>query len=123
MGDRTGAFPGRGEFSPCSEGGAGPSAPAPLKTSLAETPAERYPPSVETTAYVAVVEAVEDAASRSASFAAVHLGRDSGCLIVAVEDDGMPRASGMTHLEDRVGALGGKLELGPTAMRAEIPCA
>jgi hypothetical protein len=29
----------------------------------------------------------------------------------------------MIHLSDRVGAVGGRLEVEPTALRAEIPCA
>jgi 1-deoxy-D-xylulose-5-phosphate synthase len=44
-------------------------------------------------------------------------------LVVTVEDDGSDRHSGPVRLADRVGALGGKLEVEPTRLRAEIPCA
>jgi signal transduction histidine kinase len=96
---------------------------APIPVTLTATPDERYSQAVETSAYVAVVEAIEDAASRSASFVGVQLGRELDRLAVTIDDDGRPRPGGMTHLEDRVGALGGSLELGPTTLRAEIPCA
>jgi hypothetical protein len=29
----------------------------------------------------------------------------------------------MTHIADHVGAVGGRLEVEPTTLRAEIPCA
>jgi len=42
--------------------------------------------------------------------------------LVTVEDDGSDRSSALIHLADRVGALGGSLEVGQTTLRAEIPC-
>ena len=44
-------------------------------------------------------------------------------LLVKVEDDGSERTSTMIHLADRVGAIGGVLEVEGTTLRAEIPCA
>jgi hypothetical protein len=43
--------------------------------------------------------------------------------VVKLEDDGSARTSAMIHVADRVGALGGRLEIEPTTLRAEIPCA
>ena len=86
-------------------------------------PPDRYAAAVETAAYVTVAEAVEDAAGRGATFAAVDVHREGSRLFVTVEDDGLGRDSQLLHLTDRIGALGGSLEAGPTTVRVEIPCA
>jgi hypothetical protein len=78
---------------------------------------------VETTAYVVVAEAIDDAARRGAGYAVVSTPRHDERLVVKVEDDGSERTSTMIHLADRVGAIGGRLEVEPTTLRAEIPCA
>jgi signal transduction histidine kinase len=96
---------------------------APIAVTLAELPGERFETSVETTAYVTVVDAIDAAVGRKASFVDVQLNRAGDLLVVIVEDDGQPRKGGISHLEDRVGALGGRLELGTRTLRAEIPCA
>jgi hypothetical protein len=49
--------------------------------------------------------------------------RDGGRLVVTVQDDGTDRTSSMVQLADRVGALDGRLEVGPTRLQAELPCA
>ena len=95
---------------------------APLAVEIGETAAERYPAPVETTAYLVVAEAIDDAARRGASYAAVSALSDDGRLEVKVEDDGSERTSTMIHLADRVGAVGGRLQVEPATLRAEIPC-
>jgi len=110
------------------EGGLGPALAtlvdeAPLPVELGEVPPDRYSAPVETAAYRAVAEAVEDAAGRGAGFAAVDVRREGNRLFVTVEDDGLDRDSQLLHLADRIGALGGSLEVAPTTVRAEIPCA
>ena len=95
---------------------------APLPVELGDVASERQPPSVETTAYVTVAEAIEDAGRRGASFAAVRVAREGGRLVIAVDDDGAPRDSRMLHLADRVGALAGTIHVGDTDLRAEMPC-
>lgn len=95
---------------------------ASLRVEIGEVSQERYPSSIETTAYLLVVEAVEDAAAREASYAAVTATRDHKQLVVIVEDDGSERTSAMVRPADRVGAVGGRLEVGPVTVRAEIPC-
>jgi signal transduction histidine kinase len=95
---------------------------APLPLELDELTPERQPPAVETTAYVTVAEAIEDAARRDAQFLSVRVRSADGRLSITARDEGRPRSGHMPHLADRVGALGGTLELGDTTLRAEIPC-
>jgi signal transduction histidine kinase len=95
---------------------------APLAVEFGETAAERYPAPVETAAYFVVAEAIDDAARRGASYAIVSAPRHDEQLLVEVEDDGSERTSTMIHLVDRVGAIGGRFEVEPTTLRAEIPC-
>jgi signal transduction histidine kinase len=82
----------------------------------------RYPAGVETAAYLLVAEALQDAARRGASHAAVSIVQDAGWLVVTVDDDGSYRTSAMVGLADRVGALDGRLMVEPTRLRAELPC-
>jgi signal transduction histidine kinase len=96
---------------------------ASLAVEIGETVGERYVASVEITAYHVVAEAIDDAARRGGTYAAVAAIRDDGRLVVTVDDDGCARTSEPIHLADRVGAAGGSLEVGPTTLRAEIPCA
>ena len=96
---------------------------APLAVAIGEAAGERYPAPIETTAYQVVAEAIDDAVRRGASYAAVNAIQDEERLVVKVEDDGSERTSTMIHLDDRVGAVGGRLEVEATMLRAEIPCA
>jgi signal transduction histidine kinase len=96
---------------------------ASLPVEIVDMAEERYPAPVETAIYVAVSEAIADAVARGASHLTVSLVRDVGRLVLDTEDDGLRRTSTMIHLVDRIGALGGKLELGPRRLRAEVPCA
>jgi signal transduction histidine kinase len=96
---------------------------APLAVEIGETAGERYPSPVETAAYLVVAEAIDDAARRGASYGVVRALRHEERLVVKVEDDGSERTSTMVHLADRVGAIGGGLEVEATTLRAEIPCA
>jgi signal transduction histidine kinase len=96
---------------------------APLPLEILGGDHRRYPAAVETAAYFAVVEAVDDACERHASAAAVTVAQDDGRLTVTVSDDGSARTSAMAALADRVGALGGALVVEPTTLRVEIPCA
>jgi signal transduction histidine kinase len=96
---------------------------APLAVEIRETAGERYPAPVETAAYLVVAEAIDDAARRGASYAVVSAPRHDDRVVVKVDDDGSERTFTMIHLADRVGAIGGRLEVGPTTLRAEIPCA
>ncbi len=96
---------------------------APLPVELGDVTPERYTEPVETAAYRTVVEGIDDAAGREATFVSVDVGREEGRLIVTLRDDGAARMSPLVHLADRVGALGGSLEVGETTLRAVVPCA
>ena len=95
---------------------------APLPVELRDVTDGRYQASVEIAAYRTVVEALFDAAQRGATYVAVSASEGGHRLTVEVNDDGAARTSGMIRLLDRVGALGGRLDLSPTLVRAEIPC-
>jgi signal transduction histidine kinase len=96
---------------------------APLPVEIGDADQGRYPAGVETAAYLLVVEALDDAAGRGASHAAVSAVRDGGRLVVTVQDDGTQRTAAMVQLADRVGALDGRLTVEPTRLQAELPCA
>jgi signal transduction histidine kinase len=93
-----------------------------LPVELGDLPPERAPLAVERTVYVVVDESIDEAAGRGAGWLRVGVRRDAGRLVVGIEDDGSPRRAQLVHLLDRVGALGGSLDVGDTTLRAEIPC-
>ena len=104
-------------------------APVPVELSV---PTDRYPETVESTAYYVVVEALTNVAKyANASAAAVRISPSDGCLVVEVEDDGVGGAdptegSGLNGLADRVAALDGRFVVDSepgagTRVRAEIP--
>jgi hypothetical protein len=72
--------------------------------------------------YFAIAEAIDDVSFRGAGRVSVSAVHRDGRLIVSVEDDGSVRASPMTAIADRVGALGGDVVVGDTTCRMEIPC-
>jgi signal transduction histidine kinase len=96
---------------------------APLPVEIRDAAQGRYPALVETCAYLLVAEALDDAAGRDASHAAVSVVQDGGQLVVTVKDDGTDRTATMVQLADRVGALDGGLAVEPRRLRAELPCA
>jgi signal transduction histidine kinase len=95
---------------------------APLPVELGHVAPHHQAPAVETTTYVTVSDAIEDANRRGATFLAVRIDRENGRLVITAKDDGAPRSSRLVQLADRVGALGGSLEVGRRTLRAEIPC-
>jgi signal transduction histidine kinase len=95
---------------------------APLPVEIRDAAQGRYPAAVETAAYLLVAEALDDAAGRGASHAAISAMQDGGRLVVTVQDDGTDRTSAMVQLADRVRALEGRLAVEPTRLWAELPC-
>jgi hypothetical protein len=85
-------------------------------------PSERFPAPVETAAYLTVSEAVHDATGRGASFVSADVRLEWPRLVVVARDDGSPRSSALIHLADRIGALGGELDVRASNLRAVIPC-
>jgi signal transduction histidine kinase len=96
---------------------------APLPVALGPLPEERFGAAVESATYVVVAEVIDDASRRRASSVAVEVARVDDSLVVTARDDGEMRTSPLVHVADRIGALGGTLEVTPAMLRAEIPCA
>jgi signal transduction histidine kinase len=94
---------------------------SPIPIEIGGLPSERYPLAVEIAAYFTIVEAVKGAAEASVSVEGNH-----GSLVVRVTSRMNPgqaeREVRLVAVGDRVGALGGSLEIGESTVRAEIPC-
>jgi signal transduction histidine kinase len=95
---------------------------ASLPVELGEVPRERYSTPVETAAYLTASDTIGDAAGRNATFVSVDVAREDEQLVVQIRDDGAARTSPLLPIADRVGALGGSLEVEPHSLRAKIPC-
>jgi len=93
--------------------------------------ADRLPATIEATAYFVVAEALTNIAKHAhAASAAVAARIDDGTLQLEIRDDGIggvrPEGSGLQGLADRLGALGGWLQVespteGGTLVAAAIP--
>jgi PAS domain S-box-containing protein len=105
---------------------------APIPVTVSEVPERRLPEPVEAAAYYVVAEALTNVAKYAqASSAQVDLVLQDGHVVVEVTDDGIggadtAKGSGLRGLEDRVEALGGRLEVHSatgdgTVLRAELP--
>ena len=107
---------------------------APVQVSVrSDLPARPERP-VETALYFAVSELVANVAKHArATQATIDLGHDGRTLTAAVSDDGhggatAGRGSGLTGIERRIAAFGGRLEIdspdgGPTRITVAVPCA
>jgi signal transduction histidine kinase len=92
---------------------------AAIAVTVLDRTASRYSRDVEATAYFCVREALANAAQHSqAEHAHVELDGDEERLRVVVSDDGVgfdpettPPRDGLTHMVDRVDAVGGTLDL------------
>jgi signal transduction histidine kinase len=91
---------------------------------LRRLPQERFDPKVEAAAYFVVAQTLQRTRPRRAAVDTVHA---DGRLVVEVETDQQPPQE-LTDLEDRVGALDGRLLIlqaapeGGTRIRVELPC-
>jgi signal transduction histidine kinase len=111
-----------------AEAGLGPSLwglvdQASIPVELTEPGVARYPPAVETAAYVVADDAIADAARRTATHALVRVWQSGKTLVVEIEDDGGEGDLVPEHLADRVGALDGRLARAGHVLRTELPCA
>lgn len=107
---------------------------APVAVTLRGHVEGRLPDAVEAAAYFVVCEALANAAKHAAATAVtVAAGVDAGHLVMDIEDDGVGGANlrsggGLRGLADRVGALGGSIDVdsmdgGGTRIHVELPCA
>jgi PAS domain S-box-containing protein len=105
-----------------------------IPAEIVAVPAARYPAAAEAAAYFVVAEGMTNAArhAEGASGVWVNVGEMDGGLRVEVRDDGpggaAPDGGGLRGLDDRVAALGGRLEVHSppgvgTTLLAVIPCA
>ena len=105
---------------------------APVPVEIVDAPAGRLAPTLETTAYFMVAEALTNVAKYArATHATVRVAEEDTDLVIEVRDDGVGGAradagSGLSGLADRVGALEGTLTVvSPvgegTLVRAELP--
>jgi signal transduction histidine kinase len=94
---------------------------------------ERLPASIELAAYFVASEALANVGKYAqASRATIRVFRTDGHAVIEISDDGVggadgARGSGLRGLEDRVGAVGGRLRVsspvgGGTVLAAEMPC-
>jgi PAS domain S-box-containing protein len=98
-----------------------------------DMPAIRLPPPVEASLYFFCSEALTNVAKHArASCAWIRLEVSAGQYVAEVRDDGIggarpgPETSGLVGLRDRIGALGGTLDItsppaGGTVLRASVP--
>ena len=89
----------------------------------------RYGPEVEATVYFCCVEALQNAAKHGGGSATVRLWEQNGDLRFEVADDGpgidparVAGGAGLTNMRDRVGAIGGTLELAPANGGTSVVC-
>jgi PAS domain S-box-containing protein len=105
---------------------------ATVPVEVLETPQERLPPSLESTAYFTVAEALTNVAKYAeATHATVRIARVDHEVVIEVADDGVGGAdasngSGLSGLADRVGATDGRLTVKSppgkgTVVRAVLP--
>jgi signal transduction histidine kinase len=105
---------------------------SPVPVTVDADDAGRASEAVEAAAYFVVSEALTNVARHAdAEHALVRVGRRNGLLWVEIEDDGaggadLAAGSGLRGLADRVGALGGSLEVDSaagrgTTVRASLP--
>jgi signal transduction histidine kinase len=107
---------------------------SPLPVTVDLGPLGRHSPAVEAALYFCTVEALQNAAKHSqASKITLAAGRDDSTLWISVADDGVGfdgRApawgSGLLSLDDRLGAIGGRVDVAAargrgTTVRASVP--
>jgi signal transduction histidine kinase len=96
---------------------------APLPVEVLDVVGDRYPPAVESTAYAVVAQSLDDAVSHSAASLTFSVVQDDDRLLVLVKTERTsPSTQLVVDLADRVGALGGTVEVSGGKLTAEIPC-
>jgi signal transduction histidine kinase len=84
---------------------------------------ERLPFSVETAGYAVVASGLDAAVHCCAHRASVSLCRQHDALVIDLTHDGWVDTPDLVQVADRVGAVGGRLDIAPNRITAEIPCA
>jgi signal transduction histidine kinase len=96
---------------------------APLRVELVGVPEVRFAQEAETVAYLTVTACAERAARRKSKTIVATFATDLGVISIDIVDDSCGGAADdLIHLRDRVGALGGRLDLDDRHVRTVIPC-
>jgi signal transduction histidine kinase len=96
---------------------------APLRVELVDVPDERLDTSVETAAYHTVVAGVSHATNREAARVAATLSLVGDTLVIRLTHDGSGTSGDvLIDVGDRIGALGGQLDVSDRVIEAVIPC-
>ena len=104
----------------------------PIRVRLDADGVGRYQPELEAAVYYCCLEALQNAAKHGGGSVAVRVWEEDGEIAFEVRDDGpgldperAGTGAGLTNMRDRVGALGGRLELASngtgTAVRGAVP--
>jgi signal transduction histidine kinase len=96
---------------------------SPIGVELVSVPTERFADEIEIAVYVAVTAVVDAAAHCSASPVTATFTRTVDELEVDVVGADVGAADDLTHVRDRVGALGGRFSADGGHVRWVIPCA
>ena len=95
----------------------------PLRVDLNGVPQARLGDTTEIAAYSTVTAAIELAVNRSASrVVATFTSTDAGLGIELIDDGADASGDDLVNVADRVGALGGHLDVDGSRVRAVIPC-
>jgi signal transduction histidine kinase len=94
-----------------------------IPVEIAGCPELRHDQSIEAAAYATIVEAVGLLTHHGASYATVTLESVGDELAIAVGHDGAITSTDLIDIADRVGAVGGHLELSDNMIKARVPCA
>ena len=94
-----------------------------LGVEFVDVPDSRLPDDVETAVYLAVTAIVEHAANHSASrIVGVFTNVDKELAIEFIDDGDQARFQDLIHVADRVGALGGRINVEQTRVQVVLPC-
>jgi signal transduction histidine kinase len=96
---------------------------APIQVVLVGVPKIRFAREAEAVAYLTVIVATERAARRTSKTLVATFTAQPGLLSIDIVDDGCGHAGDeLIHLRDRVGALGGELDVDGSRVTTVIPC-
>jgi signal transduction histidine kinase len=96
---------------------------APIRVELNDIP-ERLDTETATAAYTTITTCVEQAATRSAEFVAVTFTIAANELSLTIDADGTEfDADELLPVSDRVGSLGGRVDIAGSRLTAVLPCA
>jgi signal transduction histidine kinase len=97
---------------------------AALPVELDQIMSRRYPPAVETAAYLVVAAAIEAANQASGKYVAARVVEHDGYVVVEMRTEADKQTLDLgVDIVDRVGALGGRMVVEHDMIKAEIPCA